>query len=487
MRFYRNGGQITNAGTPLEISTPYSTSEVAELGFVQSADTLYLVHPNHAPRFIGRTGPDTFTINPMVINAQPVEWSGSNYPGAVTFFEERLVFSKVPNNPQTIWFSKSFDFDNFQTGTASADSFSITLSSDQANAIQWLLAEKKLLIGTTGGEWTVSGNGGSVTKSNVQALRQSNHGSKDVQAKVVASSALYVSADTKKLRAMEYSFNVDGYSSPEISLLSEHITRAGIKSYDHAKSPDSIAWCVLNDGKMSGVTLLRQQDVVAWHRHETQGEIQSLAVIEQDDFSEVWLAVKRNGNVIIERMARAYEGETVKSEECIYLDSALSGYFETPITSLAGLDHLEGLEVAVLADGSFVGNKTVESGSLSLDFPTSYVVVGLTYESVLTPMRPEGSSPRGVSQGKRQRVYEAIVRLDRTLGLKFKQLNTEQEYQVSSRFMGEMFDSEPSLVTDDLVLRLPNKWDRDGRISLKFDTPYPATILMIVLNMTNNE
>lgn len=54
LRFYRNEGQIVD-GSPVEVPTPYLEAELFQVQFAQSADVLYLVHPNHEPRKLERT------------------------------------------------------------------------------------------------------------------------------------------------------------------------------------------------------------------------------------------------------------------------------------------------------------------------------------------------------------------------------------------------------------------------------------------------
>jgi len=74
IRFYKNYGEITsgafsgvfanafNKGAAYEVSTPYLEAELFELVFTQSADILYIAHPNHAPRKLSRTGDVLWTL-----------------------------------------------------------------------------------------------------------------------------------------------------------------------------------------------------------------------------------------------------------------------------------------------------------------------------------------------------------------------------------------------------------------------------------------
>ena len=47
MRVYKDKGQVLSGGSAFEISTPYLEAELFDLKFAQSADVLYIVHPNH--------------------------------------------------------------------------------------------------------------------------------------------------------------------------------------------------------------------------------------------------------------------------------------------------------------------------------------------------------------------------------------------------------------------------------------------------------
>lgn len=65
IRFYRNEGVLLNAaGTaPYEIVSPYSETDLANIDFTQSADVLYLVHPNYAPRTLNRLGATNWSLD----------------------------------------------------------------------------------------------------------------------------------------------------------------------------------------------------------------------------------------------------------------------------------------------------------------------------------------------------------------------------------------------------------------------------------------
>ncbi len=61
-RFYANGAALLAGMTHVEIVTPWSAAEAPFVRFTQSADVLYLVHPDHAPQELRRTSVTSFSL-----------------------------------------------------------------------------------------------------------------------------------------------------------------------------------------------------------------------------------------------------------------------------------------------------------------------------------------------------------------------------------------------------------------------------------------
>ena len=62
IRFYKDNGQILSGGSAYEISSPYLESELFDIKYAQSADVMYICHPNHAARKLSRTGHTAWTL-----------------------------------------------------------------------------------------------------------------------------------------------------------------------------------------------------------------------------------------------------------------------------------------------------------------------------------------------------------------------------------------------------------------------------------------
>jgi len=197
-------------------------------------------------------------------------WSTTTgFPSCVSFFEQRLVFAATTNNPQTLYFSKSGDYENFKSGTNADDAMVYTIASNQVNVIKALKATRTLIVMTTGGEYAVSSGSAqdAITPTNINIRKQSNYGSAGVDALSIGNATIFLQRAKRKIRELAYNFDSDGYQAPDMTILSEHITESGITQMDYQQEPFSIVWCVRTDGVLAGLTYNRLEQVTAWHRH----------------------------------------------------------------------------------------------------------------------------------------------------------------------------------------------------------------------------
>jgi len=70
IRFYKDNAQILDGG-PVEVVTTYTEAQLFQLKFAQSADILYVTHPDHPPRKISRTSDIAWTITDIVFELGP--------------------------------------------------------------------------------------------------------------------------------------------------------------------------------------------------------------------------------------------------------------------------------------------------------------------------------------------------------------------------------------------------------------------------------
>ena len=290
----------------------------------------------------------------------------TGHPSCVTFFEQRLVFAATLNNPQTIYFSKSGDYENMDAnigGTvADDDAIVYTIASNQVNAIRFLSPTRTLIIGTAGGEFAVYGGGDNdaITPTNIIIKKQSNYGGANVDAVPVANATLFLQRAKRKIRELAYNFDVDGYVAPDLTILAEHITEGGITQMAYQEEPLSIIYAVREDGELVALTYQRDQQVVAWHRHIFGGAFgtgnavcESVAVIPTDlDEYEVYVIIKRTINGATKRyveVLNTFDFTETDNTSFNYLDSQLN--YEGVSTTLNG-DITNSATTITLADAS---------------------------------------------------------------------------------------------------------------------------------------
>jgi hypothetical protein len=587
IRFYKDNGVILDGGLPYEISSPYLEVELFDIKFAQSADTMYICHPNHNPRKLTRTGHTNWTLtNDVIINGPFMDHNietttlspshknvgqtttvtasavtginvnqgflstdvgrllhikdghlkitsvtsttvvvgtvivdlnetGSTtdfalgsfsdttgYPSCVTFFEQRLVFAGTTTQPQTLFFSRSADYENFDDQyhetVADDDAIVYTIASNQVNAIRFLTATRTLIIGTAGGEFAANGGGTgeAITPTNILINKQSNHGAANVDGIAVGNATLFLQRAKRKIRELAYNFDVDGYTAPDLTILAEHITESGITQMAYQEEPNSIVWCVRADGQLLGFTYQREQQVTAWHRHILGGSFgsgnavcESVEVLPTDDSEyQVWVIVKRTINGATKRYVEYLHNldfDETDDTSFNYLDSQLA-YNGSATTTISGLDHLEGEEVSILANGATHPNKTVSSGAITLDRSSTKVKVGLPYVSLLQTMRIDAGSQNGTSQSKTKRIYEITARLYESIGIEIGP-DLDNMERIPFRSSANAMNSGVNIFTGDKDIEFRGNYETDGFIFVRQNQPLPLTVLSLYPRLITND
>lgn len=322
-------------------------------------------------------------------------WSlDEGYPATVAFYEERIAYAATNNNPQTVWLSQTGDWPNFLAGSLDSDSISYTLAADQVNVIRWLSPQEWLLIGTIGGEWKLgSGNNEDpLTPTQIVVKRQSNYGSAYLQSTMVNNVILYVQRHARKVRELVFSIETESWLSPDLTILSEHVTDSGITQLAFQRAPDPILWCTTVDGELIAMTYQRTQDVVAWSRHTSgAADFESVAVIPGDGEDEVWVSVERSVDDstvrYIEQIQPRDWGDD--QEDIFFVDSGLTfdGGLSVAITNITQAD-----PAVVTATNTFSDGDQVRITNVS-----GMTEVNDTVFSVATPMSASSFSLRDSS------------------------------------------------------------------------------------------
>ena len=595
VRIYRAKARVESPpGTPVEITTPWPAATLFELGFVQSADTLYIVHPDYAPRKITRTsdtswsiatvdwldGPyldqntTTTTLTPAATTGSGVNltasavaginggagfsaadvgrlvrvkhsgttwgwakiasyvsttqvtidiqrafgaatassewrlgaWGGARgWPRAITFHEERLWLASSKAQLQTLWSSNTGDFENLQptsygpspTAAVLADNgITYTLADDRVNAVLWLNSGDVLAAGTRGGEFIVraSSLNEAITPDNCTARRSGTRGSAPVQPVRVDDAVLYVQRNRRSILQINYDVQRDGYSSVDITRLARHLVRGQVRQIAWQAEPWAVVWACLEDGTLAGMTYVREQDVVGWHRHQLGGtavKVLSVASITTSSEAELWMVVERTINGSTVRYVEVLEPEFYAASDADladawFVDSALP-YSGAASSTLSGLGHLVGQTVSILANGAVHPPRVVSAGgSVTLDYAVTKAIVGLPFTARLETMNLEAGGADGTAQGKRQRIHRVVLRLFQTVGAEIGWPGGALD-EVPWRRPSDPMGSPPALFTGDKRINPPADWEDYARVVVQSALPTPMTVAAIMPRLTTND
>ena len=418
--------------------------------------------------------------------------SGIQNPGCSAYYMQRQVYAGTLNQPQTLWFSDVGAFNSMAVSSPTKDSDAITrtLVSGQVNEVRHLVpAGTNLMLMTSGAEWRCwpGPSQAALTPAACFTLPQTAHGSSHVPPIWSQNSLLFVKEKGSRVIELRYDAIQDLYQSFDMSVLAQHLlydttAQYQIQEWAWAGEPYQIAWAVRSDGVLLGFTFMREHEVYAWHRHITDGTVESVCSITESDgsggyFDAVYLIVARTiGGVTkryVERMAPRIFSTIA---DAWFLDCALQ-YSGAPVTTVTGLSHLEGKTVAILGDGSVVPSQVVSGGSVTLDGSYSKVTVGLPYSAQLETLNLELPAG-GTMQGQMKKIAQVTVRVKESRGVQIG-LNQGALQEVKQR-ASETLGTAMQAYSGDWALQIPSEWNRDGRIFVQQMYPLPATVLDLI-------
>jgi hypothetical protein len=321
---------IPTAGAPVTVSwTAHATA--VKFYVYKAINAIY--------GFIGTAGPNQFTdtgITPDTTDTPPEArnpfGSSSNYPSTVTYFQQRQLYASTTNDPETVWGSRNGLFENFTTSNPiqDDDAVTFTLAGRQVNEVRHLIDIGQLIALTSSGEMAIQGDSsGILTPTAVNPKQYTYFGSSKLPPIIVDSNALYVQARGSIIRDLAFNYQTDGYNGNDLTIFSSHLFD-GYEIVDWAfqKIPHSIVWAVRSDGVLLGLTYIREHQMWAWHRHDTDGLVENVCCVPEGNEDAVYLCVKRTINGAtkryIERMARRTLSDVDDVIDSKFMDCSLS-------------------------------------------------------------------------------------------------------------------------------------------------------------------
>lgn len=181
-----------------------------------------------------------------------------------------------------------------------------------------------------------------------------------------------------------------------------------------------------------------------------------------------------------------YTSSTIVTVEIVETFSsttfAANSWYLTSLT-VGGLGHLEGETVGVLTDGGVHADEEVVDGSITLDYPARYVIIGKKYYGMGRTLDLEYSFAGGVSQARLRSVEKIFFKFRNTLGGKFG-ITLKGLYQITElnfrRASRSYYDRPPALFSGLKQAPIRDTWANEKKLYFVQDQPLPMTLVAII-------
>lgn len=284
------------------------------------------------------------------------------YPSVPAYFQSRRVYASTLNSPDTLFFSQTGAYQNFDAGSVPIDSDAIftTPWGQQVNGIQWMQPMPGGLICATGNDaWQVSGAGGAgstLTPASQSAQQQESNGfSPTVQPLKINFDIVYNQQLGYTIRDLQYNFFTNIYAGTDVSVLSNHLFDLfNIQTWAWANIPWKVVWATRDDGKFLSLTFDKEEQLSGWGRHDTNGFVAGNVTATEPPVDAPYFVVKR---YIVGQQQWAYFIER--------MDNRLWQGPEDPWCVDAGLALAQPEPAATLSAAAAAGPGTITGGYLA--------------------------------------------------------------------------------------------------------------------------
>jgi hypothetical protein len=325
---------------PNEVYVNPTLSGVSDYNFYKEKNGTFGLIGISSNGYFQDTGQDPSGAKTPPQYVNPFYESGK-YPSTVAYVKQRLMLAGTQDDPERIYGSAIGEYSNFYRGSPIADNDPIQfeLAGGKVRKIKHLVELNQPLVFTDGGEWKLNGTGsGLVTPSEVNPEQQSYNGASRLRPLVINGDALYVQARGSVVRDFANDFQIDGYRGNDLTTFSYHLVEKNtLVDWCYQQIPNSVVWIVRNDGVLLGITHMKEQQIIGWHRHDFRGgTVESVCSIPIGSEDVLYLVINRTIDGVqkryIERLASRIIFDVMDN---IFMDSAVTyDGFNAGVTTL---------------------------------------------------------------------------------------------------------------------------------------------------------
>jgi len=258
--------------------------------------------------------------------------SSTHWPGVVGFYQQRRIFANTTDDPAQVLTSRVGDYANFRLSIPLQDDDPVTfaLASNTIDEVEHVVDLGTMIVLTQGSEWFCNGDlNGTLTPTAINARIGSTNGTTALRPIKVDGALLYVAGLGTAIRELltDMQSGAIRFTGTDLTATATHLFNGyTITDWDWQQVPTMIAWMVRSDGTLLGLTYIKEQQMLAWHHHDTDGEFENVCVVPEGSEHRVYVVVKRtiNGQTVryIERFRSPVILDVVA--DSAFLDSSLT-------------------------------------------------------------------------------------------------------------------------------------------------------------------
>ena len=336
------------------------------------------------------------------------------YPAAVSFHQNRLVFAGSLAQPDTIWFSKTGNFYNFDVGEAKDDeSIQITASVGEIQQIRHLVSNRDLQVFSASAEFFVpSFQNQPLTPTNAQMKRQTPFGSGFERPQSIDGATLFIQKGGQIVREYIFSDSEAAYVANPISTISSHLIKTPIEMntlYGALSRSESYVFVLNNDGTLAVFNSNRAEQRAGWVEFTTNGTFHSTMTIDDRVFANVEYDLgDGTTKIILCEFNSAFNTDMAKTY------SGTAGVFDV------SADFNNGAVLNVIDGNNYIGEFTVASGNIdvsSVDNTLTSAEIGFKFDIELKTNPIDSNLGNGPLTGIPRGLGSVIVDLNSTLSI----------------------------------------------------------------------
>lgn len=415
----------------------------------------------------------------------------------IALYQQRIIMAGAPSMPFTLWASKVGELNMWYATRpiTDADPFSFTIPAIRAAAILHMVSDRRLLLFTEGGVYSVEGSDSEgFSYRTVRVNRVANVGACAVPPVPCVNTVLFVAEDARTLYELRYDITQDGLIPVDRSVLAAHITEASpVRNMAWQAAPDSVLWVILADGTLAAFTYMPEHEVAAWSRHTipyasvtdivSPGAVTELP--DRETASKLIYVATVGGKTLLlgARPPVASDNPAISAAAC--LDLAQQATLQTASATVTP-PHPYPDGAAVTAVNTSDGT-TAELTSDGTDLTSAAALaagtwlLGIPVSARLDTLRPE--LPGQNIQAFKKNVDSAVVRVNRSRSVSIAPLDASATPYAYPAHLTDspaaIADGRVPLVSQDIVITPQGQWNRDGRLSVTDASPWPLEILSV--------